>query len=110
MKQWLLSKQGMAVMALASFREKYVPKGETMAVTAKNGDVYRFVMTTPTRWWITDLPAINYDAKRGENGGAKNCSGRGADDIYLSVPIGTTVVDTETGEVLADLTKKVKRQ
>ena len=44
-----------------------------------------------------------YDAKRGENGQSKNCSGKGSEDIYLPVPVGTTVVDTETDEVLGDL-------
>lgn len=40
---------------------------------------------------------------RAENGHSRNCSGKGSDDLYLPVPVGTTVVDTETDEVLGDL-------
>lgn len=92
---------------IVSFRrEKYVPKGGPDGGDGgKGGDVY-VVCDDNTNTLVDYRFTRRYDAKRGENGGAKNCSGRGADDIYLSVPIGTTVVDTETGEVLADLTKK----
>lgn len=46
-----------------------------------------------------------FEAKRGENGRSKNCSGKGADDIYLKVPVGTTIVDTDLDVVIGDLTE-----
>ena len=33
------------------------------------------------------------------------CTGRGGEDLILQVPIGTTVIDEETGDVLGDLTE-----
>ena len=45
-------------------------------------------------------------AKRGQNGQPQNCTGKGADDLVLKVPVGTRVVDVDTGELLGDLTHK----
>ena len=50
-----------------------------------------------------------YFAERGENGGSRNCSGRNAPNIELKVPVGTTVVDADTGEVLVDFTEAGQR-
>ena len=92
---------------IVSFRrEKYVPKGGPDGGDGgKGGDVY-VIADDNTNTLVDYRFTRRYEAKRGENGGAKNCSGKGADDIYLTVPIGTTVVDIDTEEVLADLTAK----
>lgn len=45
-------------------------------------------------------------AKRGQNGQPQNCTGKGSDDLVLKVPVGTRVVDVDTGEQLGDLTHK----
>lgn len=44
-----------------------------------------------------------FRAKHGQNGMGKNRSGRSASDVFVRVPVGTLVWDTETGELLADL-------
>jgi len=44
-------------------------------------------------------------AKRGENGQSRDCTGKGADDLLLKVPVGTRAVDVDTGELLGDLTQ-----
>lgn len=44
-------------------------------------------------------------AKRGENGKSRDCTGKGADDLYLKVPVGTRTVDVDTDELIGDLTK-----
>ncbi|MFP1680717.1 Obg family GTPase CgtA [Alloalcanivorax sp. C16-2] len=46
----------------------------------------------------------SYKARNGEPGKGRQMTGKSADDIYLKVPVGTTVVDVDTDEVLADLT------
>ncbi|WP_395823896.1 GTPase ObgE [Collimonas sp.] len=43
-------------------------------------------------------------AGRGENGRGSDCYGKGADDIKLRMPVGTLIVDVDTGEAIADLT------
>lgn len=45
-------------------------------------------------------------AKNGENGRGKNQHGKGADPLIIKVPQGTVVTDTETGLIIADLSKK----
>ncbi|MDU8070566.1 MAG: GTPase ObgE, partial [Gemella haemolysans] len=42
-------------------------------------------------------------APNGENGMSKGMHGRKSKDLYLKVPPGTVIRDTDTGEVLADL-------
>ena len=42
-------------------------------------------------------------AGNGENGGLKNCTGKSAEDVYISVPKGTVVKDVVKNRVIADL-------
>ncbi|MDD3267336.1 MAG: GTPase ObgE [Burkholderiales bacterium] len=44
-----------------------------------------------------------YAAKNGEHGRGAECYGHKSDDITLKVPVGTTIVDEETGLIMADL-------
>ncbi|HET9329163.1 MAG TPA: GTPase ObgE [Steroidobacteraceae bacterium] len=46
-----------------------------------------------------------FKAGHGEPGSANDCTGRGGADLYVPVPIGTVVRDTDTQEVLGDLTR-----
>ncbi|HCE41514.1 MAG: GTPase ObgE [Alcanivorax sp.] len=46
----------------------------------------------------------SYKARNGEPGKGRQMTGKSADDVFLKVPVGTTVVDVDTDEVLADLT------
>ena len=46
----------------------------------------------------------HYQAQNGEPGRGRNCTGAKGDDIELKVPVGTTVVDNDTEEVICDLT------
>ncbi|WP_372598403.1 Obg family GTPase CgtA, partial [Amphritea sp.] len=46
-----------------------------------------------------------YSAQNGKGGQSRNCTGAKGDDLVMKVPVGTTVVDIDTDEVLADLTK-----
>jgi GTP-binding protein len=46
-----------------------------------------------------------HKAKDGENGRGSDCYGKGADDIFLRMPVGTLIVDNNTGEIVADLTE-----
>ncbi len=44
-------------------------------------------------------------AKRGQNGQSRDCTGKGAEDLYLKMPVGTRAIDVDTGEQLGDLTE-----
>lgn len=44
-----------------------------------------------------------YRAQIGEGGSANGCTGRSGEDLYVTVPVGTVVSDSETSEVIGDL-------
>jgi GTP-binding protein len=44
-----------------------------------------------------------FRAQNGESGRGRNCTGKAGDDIVLPVPLGTTIIDEETEEVLGDI-------
>ena len=46
-----------------------------------------------------------HKARDGEAGRGSDCYGKGADDIYLRMPVGTLIVDNVNGEIIADLTE-----
>ena len=45
-----------------------------------------------------------FKAGNGQPGGGQDCTGRGGDDLYVPVPIGTVIFDDDTNEELGDLT------
>lgn len=47
----------------------------------------------------------SYNAESGQQGSSKNCTGKGGDDLVLKVPVGTTIIDADTEEVLGDITE-----
>ncbi|MGA3156406.1 MAG: Obg family GTPase CgtA [Steroidobacteraceae bacterium] len=44
-----------------------------------------------------------YKAQSGGGGSGNGCTGRGGEDLYITVPVGTSVREAETGEELGDL-------
>lgn len=47
-----------------------------------------------------------FKAQSGEAGSGNDCFGKGGEDLFVPVPIGTIVRDSETGEQLGDLVKE----
>ncbi|MCG8536185.1 MAG: Obg family GTPase CgtA [Pseudomonadales bacterium] len=47
-----------------------------------------------------------FKAQRGEGGSGRNCTGASGDDLVLKVPVGTTIIDEDTEEVLGDLVRE----
>ncbi len=50
-----------------------------------------------------------FKAERGKNGMGAQCTGRSGEDLLLKVPVGTTVLDEDTGQILADLIEEGQR-
>ena len=63
--------------------------------------------------WLRAVEGINtladfrnerlYKAKSGEGGSGNDCFGKGGEDLYVPVPVGTQVRDADTGEELCDM-------
>ena len=43
--------------------------------------------------------------KKGENGKGSNRYGKNSEDVYVKVPLGTTIIDADTNLVIGDITK-----
>ncbi|MEZ5528825.1 MAG: GTPase ObgE [Porticoccaceae bacterium] len=50
-----------------------------------------------------------FQAQNGQGGGSSNCTGRAGEDLILKVPVGTTIIDEDTQEVLGDITEAGQR-
>jgi GTPase len=85
-------------------REKFVPfGGPDGGDGGKGGDVYLRAASGINT--LADFRIERtYRAGHGESGGANDCTGHGGADVYVPVPIGTVVRDSETQEILGDLT------
>lgn len=50
-----------------------------------------------------------FNAQRGENGRGADCTGARGEDTILKVPVGTTIIDADTQEIIGDLTEDGQR-
>ncbi|MDE2211843.1 MAG: GTPase ObgE [Betaproteobacteria bacterium] len=90
----------------ASFRrEKYIPKGGPDGGDGGRGGSIWAVADRNINTLVDYRYARIHKAKNGEPGRGSDCNGKGADDIILRVPVGTLIVDQETGATVADLTR-----
>ncbi len=87
-------------------REKFVPFGGPDGGDGGNGGSV-FLRAAPGINTLADFRIERtWRAQHGEPGGANDCTGRGGEDLYIPVPVGTTVRDAQTGEQLGDLTRE----
>ena len=85
-------------------REKFVPKGGPDGGDGGHGGSIYAIADQNINTLIDYRYARIHRASGGENGSGSDCYGKGAEDITLRVPVGTVVADTESGEMIADLT------
>lgn len=85
-------------------REKYVPLGGPAGGDGGNGGDVVFKVDEGLNTLMDFRYNRHFKAKRGENGMSQNQHGKNANPLVIAVPPGTTVVDEETKEVIADLT------
>ncbi len=88
----------------ASFRrEKFIPKGGPDGGDGGRGGSVYAIADRNINTLIDYRYARLHRGKNGENGRGADQYGAAAPDITLRVPVGTTVLDAETGELLFDL-------
>lgn len=90
-------------------REKFIPKGGPSGGDGGRGGSVYAVADRNLNTLIDYRYTRSFRAERGENGGSRDCYGKGGDDITLRFPVGTVIKDLETGELLADLDEDGKR-
>ena len=89
--------------AVAFRREKYVPNGGPAGGDGGKGGSVVLKVDEGLRTLMDFRFHRIFKAQPGQNGMIKGMYGRGAKDLYIDVPQGTTVTDAETGEILGDL-------
>lgn len=86
-------------------REKYVPLGGPDGGDGGDGGSVYLVAAENVNTLVDFRYHSVHRAERGQNGMARNCTGKKGEDCYVQVPLGTRVTDAETGEKMGDLTK-----
>ena len=95
---------------MSSFRhEKFVPKGGPNGGDGGQGGNVVLVADRNVNTLVDFRFRRLFKAKPGGKGEGSNKYGRNAEDLLITVPLGTIVKDEETGQVMADLSRDGRR-
>ena len=89
--------------ALSFRREKYIAKGGPDGGDGGDGGSVILEGDGNLNTMVDYRFVRSYRAESGESGKGKNCTGKKGDDLILKVPVGTTILDEDTGEILGDI-------
>ncbi|HEX6590702.1 MAG TPA: Obg family GTPase CgtA [Moraxellaceae bacterium] len=84
-------------------REKFIPYGGPDGGDGGHGGSIFIEADVNANTLVDYRYTRQFRAVRGQNGMGANCTGRSGDDVVLKVPVGTTIIDENTDEVLGDL-------
>jgi GTP-binding protein len=90
---------------LAFRREKYVPRGGPSGGDGGRGGDVTMVATIHRNTLLHFRFNPEYTAQRGRHGEGSNRTGHEGESLIVQVPVGTAVIDEETGETLFDFTE-----
>ncbi len=91
---------------VATFRrEKYIPMGGPDGGDGGDGGSVYLIAKENVNTLVDFRFHTLHKAQRGQNGMGRNCTGRKGEDLYIPVPPGSVVYETETEERIGDLTK-----
>ena len=86
-------------------REKYIAKGGPDGGDGGDGGSVYLEADKNLNTMVDYRFQRRFRAANGSPGQGRNCTGRSGDDLTLKVPVGTTVIDIDTNEVLGDLSE-----
>ena len=85
-------------------REKYIEKGGPDGGDGGDGGSVFLEADENLNTLIDYRYQRAYRAENGEAGKGKNCTGKSGEDLVLKVPVGTSILNEESGELVGDLT------
>ncbi|PCH84115.1 MAG: GTPase ObgE [Piscirickettsiaceae bacterium] len=86
-------------------REKYIPFGGPDGGDGGNGGSV-YLQGSQALNTLVDMRFQRIcRAEHGQKGMSKDCTGKGGEDLYVKVPLGTIVYDHETDELIGEVTK-----
>ncbi|WP_299442496.1 GTPase ObgE [uncultured Aquimarina sp.] len=87
-------------------REKYITKGGPDGGDGGRGG-HVIVRGNPNMWTLLHLKfKRHFRAEHGGHGSKSRSSGADGEDVYVDVPLGTVIRDTETQEILHEITEE----
>ena len=84
-------------------RDPYVPDGGPDGGDGGDGGSVIFVADRNLRTLMDLKYKRKYQAENGQNGMKRNRYGKKGQDLYIKVPVGTLIIDKETGHLMKDL-------
>jgi GTP-binding protein len=84
-------------------REKYVPRGGPSGGDGGHGGSIYVEANPNDNTLLRYRYNREFKAERGRHGEGSNCTGHSGEDMILKVPVGTLVLDGDSGETIADL-------
>lgn len=94
---------------LSFHREKFVEFGGPDGGDGGDGGSVYLVADSALNTLVDYRYKTRYLAQNGEPGRGRNCTGAKGESLELKVPVGTTVIDADTGETLGDMTEDGER-
>jgi len=89
--------------AMSFRREKYVARGGPDGGDGGDGGSVIIEADDALNTMVDYRFQRNYRAASGKSGAGRDCTGASGEDLVLRVPVGTTIIDEDIGEVLGDL-------
>ncbi|RED48461.1 GTPase ObgE [Seonamhaeicola aphaedonensis] len=91
-------------------REKYIAKGGPDGGDGGRGG-HVIIRGNANMWTLFHLKfKKHFRAGHGEHGGSSRSTGADGEDVYVDVPLGTVVRDTETNDILLEITEDKEEQ
>lgn len=90
-------------------REKFIEKGGPNGGDGGDGGSIYLQANSNLNTLVDYRYTRRFQAQRGENGGSSDCTGAKGEDLILPVPVGTTIIDANTQEIIGDLTTSGQR-
>jgi GTPase len=87
-------------------REKFIPKGGPDGGDGGDGGSVYLIGDLALNTLVDFRFQRRYIAQAGQGGMGANCTGRAGEDLVVRVPVGTTVVDKNTEELIADISEE----
>ena len=86
-------------------REKFIPLGGPDGGDGGNGGSVWLQADENLNTLVDFRHERIFKAQRGENGMGRQAYGKGGEDLVITVPVGTVVMNVDTDEVIGDLTQ-----
>lgn len=87
-------------------REKYIPKGGPDGGDGGDGGSVFLIGDENINTLADFRYSRKFKAENGQPGRGKNCNGKGGEDLYIKVPLGTVVVEQNTDELMGEVLEK----